>query len=178
MSGIWLCSLQKKITKTYGHAPEQGGGLNQGSAAQILNRCSSCWTRAAEPPSDDILHFWPNSLPKPVTLGLNQKTFVLCLWLPGVAFHRRHFRFSNMTSSLFHHQPRVRIGIWRAKEGFLLAFNNYASFGSSVCLLFREDSQIDFFTQSVFWTLGRWGLLQVDALKNQWKIDFWPNKFF
>ena len=35
-----------------------------------------------------------------------------------------------------------------------------------------EDSQINFFTQSVFWMLGGWGVLQVDALKIQQKIDF------
>ena len=85
---------------------------------QLLNQGS-------EPPLDDIFIFgltW-NSSPKPGTVGLNRdytrihSRFVCgCLVQSG-----RHFRCSNMTSSLFHHQPWVRIEIWRAKEGFLLA---------------------------------------------------------
>ena len=39
-------------------------------------------------------------------------------------------------------------------------------------MLVREDSQIDFFTQSVFWTLGGWGVLPVDALKKSVKNRF------
>ena len=52
---------------------------------------------------------------------------------------------------------------------------NYKNSPFQACL--REDSQIDFFTQSIFWMLGGVGVLQMDTLKNQYKIDFWLNNF-
>ena len=51
-------------------------------------------------------------------------------------------------------------------------------FFNTLGLGIREDTQIDFFTQSVFWTLRGWGVLQLDALTKSVKNRFLTKQIF
>ena len=68
-----------------------------------------------------------------------------------------------------------------SQKRFLGNWENWQVKAIFTCNL-RENSQIDFFTQSVFWTPGEWGGggegLQLDALKISKKSIFDKTNFF